>query len=380
MRHQDSVLNQLLKHIPRYRFERIVTGHSGDRRVRSLRCWDQFVSLLYSQYSGIESLRDLVNSFNSHESMLYHLGCKPIKRSTLSDANRTRPVAIYEAVFGFLLGQLHKDQKQTKEALLLLDSTTMSLNQTLFGWASFRSKKNGVKLHLVYDPKVDTPTYFSISTAKTHDMKAARRFAITPHAHYVFDRAYNDYSWWQKLHEQGCTFVTRCKQNIRFVTESWKVPEGSGVLADDIGKLEHKGCDTTLRKIIYHCPTKDKTLTFITNDLKANALEIALRYKQRWQIELFFKWVKQNLKIKKFLGTSENAVNIQIIIALIAYLILRILQQQLPTKLTLKQIANLTKANILHRKPWLSIIKPPDKKTKINMLQQSELNLGLTGH
>jgi hypothetical protein len=252
----------------------------------------------------------------------------------------------------------------------LLDSTTMPLNQTLFGWADFRSKKNGVKLHLAYDPTADTPCFFSITPAKKHDMKAAAELPIQPGSEYVFDRAYNAYEWWQELHNAGCIFTTRLKKNARFSFEEWRVPEG----ADDVIRME-KGCHALLRRIVYHCPVRDKQLVFVTNDLQRPAIEVANRYRERWQIELFFKWVKQHLKIKRFLGTSENAVKIQIVIALIAYLILRILQQTKLPNLTLHHLANLIKANIFQRKPWENLLKPPDKSSNISEINQIELGL-----
>lgn len=374
MRHQNSVFSQLLKVIPRHRFERLVAAHRGDFRARTLRCWDQFVALLYAQLTGCESLRTLETSFNSHTERHYHLGCQKVARSTLSDANERRPVALYEALFHGLLGQLMQGQNHAKEALLLLDSTTMPLNQNLFGWADFRSRKNGVKLHLAYNPKADTPCFFSITPAKKHDMKAAADMPIQAGAEYVFDRAYNAYDWWQELHELGCIFTTRMKKNAQFSFVEFRVPQGDGVLADDVIQME-KGCTAPLRRIVYHCPLRNKRLVFVTNAMERPALEVANRYRERWQIELFFKWVKQHLRIKKFLGTSENAVKIQIIIALIAYLILRIIQQTKLPMLTLHQLANLTKANIFQRKTWQTLLKPPDKTNNINTLIQLKMTL-----
>lgn len=373
MRHQDSIFCQFLKVIPRHRFERFVTAHRGDYRVRDLRCWDQFVALSYAQITGCDSLRQLEDGFNTHAERHYHLGCNRVKRSTLADANSSRPVALYEAVFGWLLTKALPKDDAAKDALLLIDSSTMPLNQKLFDWAEFRSKKSGVKLHLVYDPNADVPTYFTITPAKKHDMKEVADFPITAGADYVFDRAYNAYGWWQELQNKGCRFVSRLKKNAKFTFEEWRETDGDSVLSDDIVQLHDKAYQEPLRRIVYHCPIKNKRLVFVTNDLKSPALEIAELYKKRWQIELFFKWIKQNLRIKKFLGTSKNAVKIQIIIALISYLILRILQQNLPITTTLKSLTDRLKANIFQRKTILHLFKPPNIIKNICGLEQMML-------
>jgi IS4 transposase len=372
MHHQDSIFCQFLKVVPRHRFERLVAAYSGDYRVRGLRCWDQFVALIYAQLTGCDSLRSLEHGFNTHAERHYHLGCHAVARSTLSDANAGRPAALYEALFGWLLSKALPSDYAARDALLLIDSSTMPLNQKLFDWAEFRSKKSGVKLHLVYDPNADLPTYFTITPAKKHDMKEAAEFPITPGADYVFDRAYNAYGWWQELSDAGCRFVCRAKKNMKLTYQEWREPQGDGVLADDLIELQ-KDYDGPLRRIVYHCPLKNKRLVFVTNDLNSPAIDIAERYKKRWQIELFFKWIKQNLRIKKFLGTSENAVKIQIIIALITYLILRIIQQQLPLKTSLKSLTDRVRANIFQRKTIPHLFKPPNTVRNISGLEQIEM-------
>lgn len=371
--HQSSIFSSLLKVIPRYRFERMVAEHQGDYRVRHLRCWDQFVALLYAQLAGCQGLRELEAGFNAHAERHYHLGVHAVKRSTLSDANETRPVALYESLFSWLLGQALPEDYDASEALQLIDSTTIPLNKELFDWAHFRSTKSGVKLHMVYDPNADVPTYFTITPAKKNDMKEAADLPITPGADYVFDRAYNGYAWWQELHDQGCRFVCRLKSSARFSFLEWRMPEGEGVLADDVIQLRDDACSAPLRRIVYHCSNRNKRLVFVTNDLASPASEIAELYKQRWQIELFFKWIKQNLKIKKFLGTNENAVKIQIIVALIAYLIIRIIQQSLPPNISMKSLTDRIRATIFSRKTIPDLFKPPKIIPKNKQLNQLEL-------
>jgi len=373
--HQNSILAQLLKIVPRHRFERLVSEHCGDYRVRRLRCWDQFVALLYGQLSGCESLREIEAGFNAHAERHYHLGCGRVARSTLADANETRPVSLYEALFSWLLGKALPADYAAKDALLLIDSSTIPLNQQLFDWAEFRSQKSGVKLHTVYDPNAAVPTYFTITPAKKHDMKEAAEFPISPGADYVFDRAYNAYGWWQELHNHGCRFVCRLKKNARFTVLAWRIPQGEGVLADDVIRLKDEACHTPLRRITFYCPIRNKRLVFITNDLKSPAVEIAALYKKRWQIELFFKWIKQNLKIKKFLGTSENAVKIQIMVAIIVYLILRIMLQTLPKNIALKSLTDRIRATIFQQKTIPEIFKPPKISNKIKCPKQEALKL-----
>ena len=373
MHHQNSIFCQLLKVIPRHHFERLVQANKADFRVRNLRCWDQFVALLYAQFTGCNSLRELESGFNAHQERHYHLGCHAIKRSTLAEANSKRSVALYESLFSWLLNKAIPSNYSASEALNLIDSSTISLNQKLFHWADFRTKKNGVKLHLVFDPAADVPTYFSVTPAKKHDMKAAKKFPITKGAAYAFDRAYNCLKWWQELHDSGCTFVSRMKKNTKFKVQEQREISDESVREDEVIALENQKFTASLRRIVFYCKTREKELVFVTNDLQKSATEIADMYKERWKIELFFKWIKQNLKIKKFLGNSENAVKIQIIVALISYLILRILQQELPISTTLKSLKDRIKATLFQRKTIDELFRPPDKANNINGLIQLKL-------
>ena len=382
MKHINTIFHQLLKFIPRRQFEAVVDRYDGDRRVRSLSCWDQFTVLLYAQFSGCHSLRDVVAAWDSHAGHHYHLGSSSVKRSTLSDANVSRPSQMYLELFYWLLRETRTGRNSSKEMVRLIDSTTIDLCKKQFEWAHFRSGKAGVKMHTVYDPNAHTPTFFSITTAKCHDRKAARKMPLLSGTTYVFDRAYNDYAWFHEMSQQDVRFVTRMKSNAGFeVLESNDVTE-PGVLEDTLIKLSsaraRQICPQAMRRIRFVREDDGKELTFITNDLKRTAGEIAGLYKQRWQIELFFKWIKQNLKIKRFFGTGENAVKTQIIIAMIAYLLLHLARKVIPNKRTLQQLARLVAVNILHRRSILDLLvdsgPPESPKTLYDQRQLALIN------
>ena len=354
MKHINTVFAQILAVIPKHRFNAVVNRYDGDKRTRKLSCWTQFSIMLYSQLCGRESLRDVVTAWDSHANMHYHIGAKVVKKSTLAEANAKRPVGIYMELFYSLISQTRSPNIKSEDAVRLIDSSTIDLCKQQFKWATFRSGKSGVKIHTVYDPEAKVPTFFSITTAKKHDKKAAEQIPLLNGATYVFDRAYNDYSWYHDMTKRDIRFVGRMKSDAKFeVQEELQVNE-DGVINDQLIILSsdkaRKDYPETLRRIRFKREVDGKVLTFITNDLKRTAGEIAALYKQRWQIELFFKWIKQNLKIKRFIGTTENAVKIQIIIAMIAYLLLKIVKKQLPTKRSLQQLARLISVNIMLRR------------------------------
>jgi len=375
MKHINTVLHGLLQHIPRHKFEEAVERYKGDYRVRTLTCWTQFVSLLYAQLASRQSLRDLILAFNSQSNFHYHLGVNRIKRSTLAKANEERPVAIYEELFYAMLNKVRGSiVNEAKEVIRLIDSTTISLNQTQFEWAKFRSHKNGMKLHFVYDPNNKTPTYFSMTPAKVNDCEAAKSLPLITGATYVFDRAYNHYEWYYKnLHLKNNKFVGRMKKNTCYEVLKVRETEGNIIADEEIVLSSKKGqdCPITLRRIHFIRKEDDKEIVLITNDLNRSAQALMALYKQRWEIELFFKWIKQNLRIKRFLGTSENAVKIQVLVAMIAYLLLRFVKNSFPqNKLSLQEITRLVSANIFHKKSIIELfwgnrekIKP-DKSTR----------------
>lgn len=370
MKHHNNIFNQLLKVIPKHQFQKVVDRHDGDHRVRTLPCWTQFVVMMFAQLAQRTSLRDLTDSFNISHNHHYHLGVSCVQRSSLSDANSKRSAQIFSEVFYFLLQKVREQLPKAVETEIvrLIDSTTIDVNLNQFEWAHFRKTKGGIKLHTVYDPKADTPTFFELTTAKASDCKAAKNLPVLPGATYVFDRAYDDYAWYYSLTEQGTRFVGRMKSSAVYTVVEEKEPVGEGVLSDQIIRLSsdkaQKDCPTDLRRI-HFCREEDgKLITFITNDLERTAAEIAQLYKSRWQIELFFKWIKQNLKIKRFLGRSENAVKIQVLTAMIAYLLLRFAQLSYPCKLSLQQIARKISLNLMTRCRLVSLLSAPPPKIR----------------
>ncbi len=375
MKHVNTVMHQLLKHIPRYRFDRVVDRYEGDHRVRTLNCWTQFVALIYAQLAQRVSLRDLSAAFNSHAASHFHLGASLIRRSTLADANAQRDPGLFREVLFWLIQKLQHSLPTSDEIVRLIDSTTLDLNLTHYAWAKFRSTKAGIKIHTVYDPHAQTPTFFEMGEARTHDAQAVANLPLLSGATYVFDRAYNDYAWYAQLTKQNIRFVGRMKTNAVFDVVASHTTTGR-VQADESIRLtsaKGKQYPGLLRRVRY-TTEEGKELVFITNDFDRSAQAIADLYKMRWQIELFFKWVKQNLKIKRFLGTSKNAVLIQITVAIIAYLLVRLVQQGFPNPLSMQQWARLICTNIFAKKPLESLAASPPLPEKPASTQQ--LGLG----
>ena len=300
MKHTNSIFHQILEFIPRKTFQTIVDKYQGDRRTRSLTCWDQMIALIFCQLSGRSSLRDIVTSFNSQQARHYHLGTNIICRSSLAEANKKRPVEIFQETFSYLLNQINDQlpKRDAKEMVRLIDSTTISLNINQFKWAEFRKNKGGLKLHTVYDPMAEVPVYFEMTNAKVNDRKALDSMPVESGTTYVIDRAYNDYQWYHNLTEQGCSFVGRMKKDAVYEVVKLRKPEGENIVSDEVIRLSSKqakkDCPTDLRRVTFYREEDEKTLVFITNDLVRSATEIAELYKQRWQIELFFKCANSN--------------------------------------------------------------------------------------
>jgi len=380
MHHQNTVYHGLLKAIPRWRFDRLVEAHRGGYRDRRLSFWAQFVAMVYAQLSGAQSLRDLVTGLGSHGNLFYHLGLQDVRRSTLSDANRDRPASLFATVFDLLLPKLTGTEgREAQDLVRLIDATSLPLNETLCGWAHFSTGYAGAKLHLVYDPKAACPTYFSITPARVNDIVEAKKIPIEQAATYVFDKGYYDFAWWAALDQAGCRFVTRIKTNSPTRLVQTLPVEDKTIQSDRLIKLSERMARSrknpihgTLREIVVTLDNGTCVL-LLTNDLTAPAIEIAMLYKTRWQIELFFKWVKQNLRIKKFLGTSENAVRLQIIAALIAFLLIRIAHQAALATCSLQDLTRLIRSNLLHPKTIQELLYPPPRKQQRSFQLAMEL-------
>lgn len=367
MRHHNSVFHGLLKHVPWASFERLVESHDADRRVRRLTTKSQFVALLYGQLAGANSLREIEDALASHQVRLYHLGAAPVARSTLSDANAIRPADLFAELFAGMVGQATRGlRRRMDDAVRLVDATSIRLAGPAASWARFSANACGAKLHVVYDPDADRPLYAAVTTARTNDVTAAREMPIEPGATYVFDLGYYDYAFWAKLDAAGCRIVTRFRVSTPLAPiEERAVAEGGCVLSDRVGLLPARQARN--RKNPFDAPVREvrvtietgKTLRILTNDLDAPAEEIADLYKRRWAIELFFRWVKQTLRIKRFLGQSENAVRIQIAVALIAFLLLRLAAAAVRAAETPLAFARLVRANIMHRRPIDRLKRPP---------------------
>jgi Transposase DDE domain/Domain of unknown function (DUF4372) len=358
MRHQNSVFHGLLKHLPWAEFDQLVTAHRADSRVRQLTTKSQLVALLYGQLAGAASLREIVIGLQSHAVRLYHIGARLPRRSTLADANALRPSEVFSQLLGLMIARAHRGLRRAlAETTYLIDATGLRLDARSLDWARFSEGVCGAKLHVIYDPDDDRPIYAAITAARVNDITAAQTMPIEPGATYVFDLGYYDYAWWAKLDAAQCRIVTRLKANTPLaVVEELSVPADGPILSDRIGHLPAR--QGSGRTNPFHDPMREvrvrldtgKVIRILSNDLDAAAQEIADLYKRRWAIELFFRWVKQTLKIRRFLGTSENAVRIQIAVALIAFLLLRLAQAAQHTIQSPLAFARLIRTNLMHRR------------------------------
>jgi hypothetical protein len=367
MLHQNSVFHGLLKHVPWARFDALVDECGADVRVRRLSTKSQLLAMLFGQLSGATSLREIEAGLKSHAGRLYHLGASPARRSTLADANASRPAEVFTELFDTLLKQAGRSlRRKIAETTYLIDATSLRLSPRSADWALFSHQTTGAKLHVIYDPDAEQPIYAAVTAANVNDITAAKTMPIEPGATYVFDLGYYDFGYWASLDAAGCRIVTRLKVNTKLeAAEENPVAKGSNILSDRIGHLPQRMARSRqnpfrdpVREICVRIDT-GKVLRILTNDLDAPAIEIAELYKRRWQIELFFRWIKQTLKIKHFLGQSENAVRIQIAVALIAFLLLRLAhatQRAVPSMLA---FTRLIRSNIMHRRPLDRLLDPP---------------------
>ena len=370
-----TIFSEVLKLCPRYHFDKAVGQHGGDRYVKTFTTWQQFMTILYSQITQKDSLRDIVTGLSAHGSRWYHLGLTGVNKSTLSDANAKRDYRIFEDLFYHLLSRCRnltpKHKFRFNNPLYTIDASTIDLCLSVFPWAKFRTTKGAIKLHCLYDHSGALPTFLTVTDGKRHDVRVVKdhSFPLSPDSIVSVDKAYIDYKWLNSLDTQGVWFVTRAKNNIDYAVVGQHFITGKGVLSDECISLQGPQTKTKypneLRLIRYYDEEKDKTLTFLTNNFKLAASTIARIYKSRWQIELFFKWIKQNLKIKSFLGTSKNAVLTQIWVAMCYYLLLTYIKYQTKYGFSLLQLSRVIRETLFQRKALIDILTMHPDRLKI---------------
>ncbi len=370
MAYNNSVLSQLLKLLPRHEFERLANCYDGKRRSDALSRWSQFVALTIGQLGGRRSLRDIESTIHSQGRHRYHLGSQTISRSGLSRANERLDYRFFEGLFQSLYKRCTNGQCshgfRFKNKLFSLDASLIDVSMKVFPWANFNRKKSAFKLHIGLDHDGLIPAFASVTRSKVSDMAQARLLAFPRGSVVVFDKGYNSYGWHNNLTEKGIFFVTRIRGNAQYrVLKRQPVNKGSGVTSDQIIKYSSPRKDIQklkpVRRVGYRDQQTGKHYVFITNQFNWSAKTIADIYKQRWQVELFFKWIKQNLKIKAFLGTTENAVMTQIMAALCVYLLLAYLKFKSNIDKSLQQIIRLLQLNLFTRRSLLDLLQPPDQ-------------------
>lgn len=370
MNKNKYVFAQLVEFLDKDKFRHLVDKYNGNRYVKSFTCWNQLLALMFGQLSNRESLRDVVVALEAHHTKCYHLGIgrNPIAKTTFASANQNRDYRIFEDFAFFMMEQARKKQAtdifKLKGHVYAFDSTTIPLCLSIFWWAKFRKKKGGVKTHVLYDLETQVPAYFHISTASVHDSKAMKYIPYEPGSYYVFDRGYNAFKELYKIHLHESFFVVRAKKNLQFKCIRWRRRLPKNVLTDSVIELTdiitRQKYPERLRLVKYRDESQDREFVFLTNAFHLTSLEIAELYKNRWQVELFFKWLKQHLKIKKFWGTTENAVRIQISSAIIAYCLVAIVQHDLQLKRSTYEVLQILSISLMDKTPLVDLFERTD--------------------
>jgi putative transposase len=387
MRFRDSIFGKLLEPINRRQFQTAVDRLDGDAYDKSFKSWDHLVALIYAQLSGHDSLRGVVAGFNANPQHHYHLGTGKLRRSTLSDANARRPVGIFAETFAALSSMADRQLRREGTAMVrLIDASPIPLGK-ICNWATWNGRIRGMKLHVVYDPSADVPMCVEVTPANVNDVEIGRQVPIKAGTTYVFDKGYCRFDWWQKINDCGAFFVTRAKVNMRLrkvERRSNRKHKGDGfkILADDQVVLASKG-DSRLAMPLRRIKVrreKGGMITLLTNDLSRTAVEIAALYKSRWQIELLFRWIKQHLDIRKFLGANDNAIRLQVLAAMIAYLLLRIAARLNCITILPLRLAELVSQFLFTRRSLATIEKPPpvnpSRRKSRTLLNQIEFCYG----
>jgi hypothetical protein len=378
----NTVFSQLLKLLPRHEFESLSKQHHSGRSFRTATRWSQFITMAMGQLSGRNSLRDIVESMSAQAHRLYHLGSAKLSRSNLARINEDKPAALYEALFGKLLQRCQSSAPghnfKFKNSLYSLDASTIDLCLSAFPWADFRKTKSAVKLHVGLNHAGYLPEFVAITEGKKHDVKVGRMFNFPKGSIVAIDKGYNDYAWYKQLTDKGIFFVTRLKTNAKYqVTDRRSVAKESGLTCDQTieftGLQTAKKCPVALRRIGYRDQVTGKKYVFLTNNFKLSAKTIADIYKARWQVELFFKWIKQNLKIKSFVGTSKNAVMTQIWIAMCMYLLIAFIKFQSRLTKSLQQILRLLQLNLFEKRDLMALLRGDPVNDRPTNANQAEL-------
>ena len=361
MNKNKYVFAQLLEYLDYDKFCHLVDKHDGNRYVKLLTCWNQLLALMFGQLSNRESLRDLIVALEAHQSKCFHLGLgrKPVAKTTLATANQNRDFRIFEEFAFYMMAQAR--EKRAADIFKLggkvyaFDSTTTPLCLSVFWWAKFRKKKGGVKAHVLYDLEAQVPAFYHITTASVYDSKAMPEITYETNAYYVFDRGYNNFKELYRIHRAESFFVVRAKTNLQYRCVRWKRRMPKNILTDAEIELtvykSRKDYPENLRLVRYYDEEQDREFMFLTNAMDLTAQQIADLYKNRWQIELFFKWLKQHLKIKKFWGTTENAVRIQISAAITAYCLVAIVQHDMKLKRSTYEVLQILSISLTDKTP-----------------------------
>lgn len=381
MNKNKYVFAQLIEFLDKDKFRHLVDKYNGNRYVKSFTCWNQLLALMFGQLSNRESLRDVVVALEAHHTKCYHLGIgrNPIAKTTFASANQNRDYRIFENFAFFMMEQARKKQAtdifKLKGHVYAFDSTTIPLCLSIFWWAKFRKKKGGIKAHVLYDLEAQVPAYFHISTASVHDSKAIKYIPYESGSYYVFDRGYNAFKELYKIHLHESFFVVRTKKNLQFKCIRWRRRLPKNVLTDSVIELTdiitRQKYPERLRLVKYRDENQDREFVFLTNAFHLTSLEIAELYKNRWQVELFFKWLKQHLKIKKFWGTTENAVRIQISTAIISYCLVAIVQHDMQLERSTYEVLQILSISLTDK----TCLKELFEKTNFNDVK--ELNSSL---
>ena len=378
------IFAQLTDFLPRRVFDRIVDKYEGNKRVRSFTCWNQMLCMVFGQLTARDSMRDLMLSLEAHKSKYYHLGFgSTVSRRNLGTANEKRNCKIFEEFAYVLIAEARRScyrndfEIEVDGNVYALDSTTIDLCLSVFWWAEFRKHKGGIKLHTLFDIKTSIPSFIHITTAKVHDVNIMDLIPYERGSFYVADKAYTDFKRLHKIHANGSFFVIRAKDNLQFKRMYSKaVDKTTGVINDQIGRLlgpkSKSEYPEKLRRIKYYDAEHDLDLVFLTNNMDLKATEVAFLYKKRWEVELFFKWMKQHLKIKSFWGVTLNAVKIQMYCAIIAYCLVALVGYKLKVERPIYEILQILSISLLDKAPVKEILTRCDynnvKELKNNQL------------